>query len=285
MTERIRRHRAGAALVVGDRGGPACAGRGGARAGGRRLRRARLPHPLGVEPDRGGAGRRSRSSTRLARSRDARDARGSSVVVTNEVGLGIVPMHELARRYRDTLGRVNAAFVSEAERASSWSREGAPSGGGDADVTATLDAVVVRIPRPRDEAARGGPPSPRCQDQATRQPRPARGARVPSRGDPGRGARSAAAARDRRGGRRSRRGSRRGESVPAGGHRADARELRERRRGRVGAGPGSRSQARGGRCRGRGPTSRRGRARRLRRPAAPATSPTAPRCHARSPGC
>lgn len=44
-----------------------------------------------------------------------RDA--SSVVVTNEVGLGIVPMHELARRYRDTLGRVNAAFVSEAERA------------------------------------------------------------------------------------------------------------------------------------------------------------------------
>jgi adenosyl cobinamide kinase/adenosyl cobinamide phosphate guanylyltransferase len=40
-----------------------------------------------------------------------------SVVVTNEVGLGIVPMHELARRYRDTLGRVNATFVSEAEHA------------------------------------------------------------------------------------------------------------------------------------------------------------------------
>jgi adenosylcobinamide kinase/adenosylcobinamide-phosphate guanylyltransferase len=40
-----------------------------------------------------------------------------SVVVTNEVGLGIVPVHELARRYRDTLGRVNAVFVSEAERA------------------------------------------------------------------------------------------------------------------------------------------------------------------------
>jgi len=40
-----------------------------------------------------------------------------SVVVTNEVGLGIVPMHELARRYRDTLGRVNAVFVTEAERA------------------------------------------------------------------------------------------------------------------------------------------------------------------------
>jgi adenosyl cobinamide kinase/adenosyl cobinamide phosphate guanylyltransferase len=40
-----------------------------------------------------------------------------SVVVSNEVGLGIVPLNALARRYRDTLGRVNAAFVSEADRA------------------------------------------------------------------------------------------------------------------------------------------------------------------------
>ena len=29
-----------------------------------------------------------------------------AVVVSNEVGLGIVPMNALARRYRDTLGRV-----------------------------------------------------------------------------------------------------------------------------------------------------------------------------------
>lgn len=44
--------------------------------------------------------------------------RGAScVVVTNEVGLGIVPLNPLARRYRDVLGRVNAAFVREAERA------------------------------------------------------------------------------------------------------------------------------------------------------------------------
>ena len=40
-----------------------------------------------------------------------------AVVVGNEVGLGIVPMDALARRYRDTLGRVNATFVGEAERA------------------------------------------------------------------------------------------------------------------------------------------------------------------------
>jgi adenosylcobinamide kinase/adenosylcobinamide-phosphate guanylyltransferase len=40
-----------------------------------------------------------------------------AVVVSNEVGLGIVPMNALARRYRDALGRVNATFVDEAERA------------------------------------------------------------------------------------------------------------------------------------------------------------------------
>jgi adenosyl cobinamide kinase/adenosyl cobinamide phosphate guanylyltransferase len=39
-----------------------------------------------------------------------------SIVVSNEVGLGIVPANGLARRYRDLLGRVNAAFAAEAER-------------------------------------------------------------------------------------------------------------------------------------------------------------------------
>ena len=39
-----------------------------------------------------------------------------SVVVTNEVGLGIVPANELARRYRDVLGRVNGSFADEASR-------------------------------------------------------------------------------------------------------------------------------------------------------------------------
>jgi adenosylcobinamide kinase/adenosylcobinamide-phosphate guanylyltransferase len=40
-----------------------------------------------------------------------------SVVVTNEVGLGIVPVNELARRYRDVLGRVNVAFADAATEA------------------------------------------------------------------------------------------------------------------------------------------------------------------------
>jgi adenosylcobinamide kinase / adenosylcobinamide-phosphate guanylyltransferase len=42
---------------------------------------------------------------------------GPGVVVSNEVGLGIVPMNALARRYRDVLGRVNAVFVENGARA------------------------------------------------------------------------------------------------------------------------------------------------------------------------
>ena len=38
----------------------------------------------------------------------------SSVVVGNEVGLGVVPANPLARRYRDVLGRVNGSFAAEA---------------------------------------------------------------------------------------------------------------------------------------------------------------------------
>jgi adenosylcobinamide kinase / adenosylcobinamide-phosphate guanylyltransferase len=40
-----------------------------------------------------------------------------SVVVSNEVGMGIVPENALARRYRDILGRVNAKFASGADAA------------------------------------------------------------------------------------------------------------------------------------------------------------------------
>lgn len=39
------------------------------------------------------------------------------VVVTNEVGMGIVPVNELARLFRDVLGSVNARFAAAAERA------------------------------------------------------------------------------------------------------------------------------------------------------------------------
>ena len=40
-----------------------------------------------------------------------------SVVISNEVGLGIVPINELARGYRDVLGRVNQRWVAAADHA------------------------------------------------------------------------------------------------------------------------------------------------------------------------
>jgi adenosyl cobinamide kinase/adenosyl cobinamide phosphate guanylyltransferase len=45
----------------------------------------------------------------------ARD--GSTFVVTNEVGAGLVPMEPLSRRYRDLLGLVNASVVAAADHA------------------------------------------------------------------------------------------------------------------------------------------------------------------------
>ncbi len=38
-----------------------------------------------------------------------------TIVISNEVGSGIVPMNPLARQYRDVLGRVNATFADEAD--------------------------------------------------------------------------------------------------------------------------------------------------------------------------
>lgn len=40
-----------------------------------------------------------------------------AIVVSNEVGLGIVPVNDLARRYRDVLGRVNTTVATRADRA------------------------------------------------------------------------------------------------------------------------------------------------------------------------
>jgi adenosyl cobinamide kinase/adenosyl cobinamide phosphate guanylyltransferase len=40
------------------------------------------------------------------------------VVVTNEVGLGLVPSNELGRTFRDVLGEVNCVFVARAVEAS-----------------------------------------------------------------------------------------------------------------------------------------------------------------------
>ncbi len=41
---------------------------------------------------------------------------GPTVAISNEVGLGIVPTNDLARRYRDLLGRVNQQVAARADR-------------------------------------------------------------------------------------------------------------------------------------------------------------------------
>jgi adenosylcobinamide kinase / adenosylcobinamide-phosphate guanylyltransferase len=42
---------------------------------------------------------------------------GRTIVVSNEVGLGLVPTNPVGRRYRDLLGRTNAIWAENAERA------------------------------------------------------------------------------------------------------------------------------------------------------------------------
>ena len=57
----------------------------------------------------------------LAAARDAAELAagrpGLAIGVTNEVGLGVVPAHPVARRYRDLLGAVNSAWVDAADEA------------------------------------------------------------------------------------------------------------------------------------------------------------------------
>lgn len=61
----------------------------------------------------------TRAAEELAASAAAHAASrpGLTIVVTNEVGLGIVPDNALAREYRDVLGRVNAIFAGAADEA------------------------------------------------------------------------------------------------------------------------------------------------------------------------
>lgn len=53
---------------------------------------------------------------RLLATLDTLGVNKTLLVVSNEVGLGIVPMHPLSRTYRDILGRINQRLAQRAER-------------------------------------------------------------------------------------------------------------------------------------------------------------------------
>jgi adenosyl cobinamide kinase/adenosyl cobinamide phosphate guanylyltransferase len=63
-----------------------------------------------------GASREPEEICALASAVAAALAHRDGVVVSNEVGLGIVPANELARTFRDILGRINVVFAERAER-------------------------------------------------------------------------------------------------------------------------------------------------------------------------
>ncbi|HUJ74144.1 MAG TPA: bifunctional adenosylcobinamide kinase/adenosylcobinamide-phosphate guanylyltransferase, partial [bacterium] len=66
-----------------------------------------------LEDEKFGESQAAEQATRLADA--ANRASAGVIVVTNEVGSGVVPDNELARRFRDCAGRANQVLAREAE--------------------------------------------------------------------------------------------------------------------------------------------------------------------------
>jgi adenosyl cobinamide kinase/adenosyl cobinamide phosphate guanylyltransferase len=64
-----------------------------------------------------GAGADAVETVAWSAAQAAANRSGPTIAVTNEVGLGIVPVNSIARAYRDLLGTVNASWVAVSERA------------------------------------------------------------------------------------------------------------------------------------------------------------------------
>jgi len=64
-----------------------------------------------ADTDEATIAQRAQTAATLAATRTA-----PTVAITNEVGLGIVPANQLARRYQDALGRVNRCWATPAAR-------------------------------------------------------------------------------------------------------------------------------------------------------------------------
>ena len=78
----------------------------------------RLPDAMGYQSDDGGAGSSPPNSPPLPIICQARER--CIVLVSNEVGLGIVPENRMARDFRDHAGRLHQLVAATAAKSISW---------------------------------------------------------------------------------------------------------------------------------------------------------------------
>ena len=189
-----RRHRAERPAAWIDGRGAVDAARGARRRADGDGRR-RLPLALGREPVRGGLGRRGRRGRRRAEAARAAGRAAGRSRSRNEVGLGIVPA--------TPLGRALPRRARARER--DLGRSGRGARASSCRARAALEGSMLSWPTAAASTAPDAAWPAGREDEAARQPRPARGSRRARRRDPRDGAPGRLRGRDRRRGRRPRR--------------------------------------------------------------------------------